>query len=166
MSTNFRFIDDVDAQRQLGVDRLTFEQLVRDGRLKVVSRQGAMMFFRAAEIAKLRDALHPETVEEESDTAPGDPPGATIPDAAPPAATAAKAARKTHEPAMRVHLRLTADLKWYDISDADLQAWFDQTVPEAYERYRANATFVIRRMQHIIDLLDEGQARHNELTAE
>lgn len=60
---------------------------------------------------------------------------------------------------MRVHVRLTADLKWYDISDADLQAWFDQLHPETYARRRANAVFIMQRMQQIIDLIDAGQAR-------
>ena len=149
MSSGFRFVDDVDAQRQLGVDRLTFEQLVRDGRLKPVSRAGGQMFFRAGDLAKLRDSLHPDAETEEHASE----------DAAAESIPAAKPAKKRQDPAMRVHIRLTADLKWYDISDADLQAWFDQTIPEAYDRYRANAQFVIARMQHLLRLIDEGESR-------
>ena len=62
-----------------------------------------------------------------------------------------------------VHARMTADLKWYDISDADIQAWFDQLHPETYARRRGVAQFVRQRMAQIIALLDEGEARYHGL---
>ncbi|SRR5579884_2135640 len=156
MSGGFRFIDEVDAQRQLGVDRLTFEELMRTKRLREVTPG----FFRRTDVAKLRAELHPDVEAEDaevaslpldsSQSAPS--PAASTPSAAPPK-------KKGHEPAMRVHLRLTADLKWYDIGDADLRAWFDQLRPDAYERQRANARFVIARMEQILALIDEGERR-------
>jgi hypothetical protein len=192
--TSFRFLDDVDAQRQLGVDRLTFEELLRTKRLRPVSRQGTLSFYRAADIARLRAELYPETEDEDDEavaTAAGDmgamgamhrahtPAGApsSSADASPagmlgeaPAegdtATPAKPKKKSLDPAMRVHVRLTADLKWYDITDRDLRAWFDQLHPETYARRRANAEFVKQRMEQIIALLDAGQARYDALTHE
>ncbi len=158
MSTpgRFRFLDDTDAQRQLGVDRLTFEELLRSGRLRPVSSSGEKThFFRAADVARLRGELHPESEAEDADSTAQPTDGSLlVTPAAPPAP-----AKKGHDPAMRVHLRLTADLKWYDISDDDVRAWFDQLRPDAYERQRANASFVISRMRRIIALIDEGEAR-------
>src|SRR5262249_49354955 len=152
----------VDAQRQLGVDRLTFEELVRTKRLREVTPG----FFRGTDIAKLRAELHPDVEAEEMEAAsqPADGPqladGPQPTDNSAPSQTTPK--KKGHEPAMRVHLRLTADLKWYDIGDADLRAWFDQLRPDAYERQRANARFVIARMEQILALIDEGERRQAE----
>jgi hypothetical protein len=181
--SNFRFLDDVDAQRQLGVDRLTFEELLHTKRLRPVSRQGTLSFYRAADIARLRAELYPEAEAEDDAVAAAsspasiasaisDAPPATLdapaPTGTPTGATPppAKPKKKGHEPAMRVHLRLTADLKWYDITDRDLQAWFDQLHPETYARRRANAVFVKQRMEQIIALLDAGQARYGTLVDE
>jgi hypothetical protein len=159
-----RFVDDTDAQRQLGVDRLTFEALLREKRLRPVSRQGTIQFFRTADIMRLRAELYPESEAEDAAeaqaVAEGSAPAPSSSAAPETAALAATPARKKgHDPAMRVHLRLTADLKWYDISDADLQAWFDQLHPDTYARRRANAEFVKQRMEQIIALIDAGQAR-------
>jgi hypothetical protein len=144
----FRFLDDTDAQRQLGVDRITFEALISAQRLRPVSRQGTIQFFRATDIAKLRDALNAEAAN------------AAAQQAAQAAELGASAKKpKQHDPAMRVHLRLQADLKWYDISDHDLQAWFDQLHPDTWERRRAVAQFVKARMEQITALIDAGAAR-------
>ncbi len=151
---SFRFIDEVDAQRQLGVDRLTFEELVRTKRLRTVTPG----FFRIGDVAKLRDELHPEMAAEEvAATAQPTDGSALVAPATAEAPTTKK--KKGHEPAMRVHLRLTADLKWYDIGDADLRAWFDQLRPDAYDRQRANVRFIIERMEQIQALIDSGEAR-------
>jgi hypothetical protein len=155
MSGGFRFIDEVDAQRRLGVDRLTFEELVRTKRLREVTPG----FFRGTDVAKLRDELHPDVEAEDAEvlSQPADNPAQAADH--PPEQTAIPPKKKGHEPAMRVHLRLTADLKWYDIGDADLRAWFDQLRPDAYERQRANARFMIARMEQILALIDEGERR-------
>jgi hypothetical protein len=149
-----RFIDDVDAQRQLGVDRLTLEGLVRSKRLRPVSAtKEGHYFFRATDIARLRGELYPDSeAEGVSDGSPAEDASAAAP------AAPAQPAKKKHDPAMRVHLRLTADLKWYDISDADLQAWLDQLGSDAYDRQRANARYVISRMERIIALIDQAGA--------
>ena len=150
---SFRFIDEVDAQRQLGVDRLTFEDLVRTKRLAHVTPG----FFRATDVAKLRTELNPTSEAEDVAAATGPTDGSQL--LVPSAPLPPVKKKKGHEPAMRVHLRLTADLKWYDISDQDVRAWFDQLRPDAYERQRANARFVITRMQQIMALIDAGEAQ-------
>jgi hypothetical protein len=153
---NFRFLDDTDAQRILGVDRLTFQELLRTKRLRPVSGTGTIQFFRAADVNRLHDELAAEA------TSPTEALAAETPPAAP-EAVPEKKPKKVQEPAMRVHTRMTADLKWYDISDADIQAWFDQLHPETYERRRGVAQFVRQRMDHIIALLDAGEARYHTL---
>jgi hypothetical protein len=171
--SNMRFIDDTDAQRQLGIDRLTFEALLRDKRLRPISQQGTIQFFRAADIARLRAELNPESEAEDAAEAQAVAEGhATAPESSSTASSSAPVApvppppkKKGHDPAMRVHLRLTADLKWYDIADSDLQAWFDQLHPETYGRRRANAEFIKQRMEQIIALLDAGQTQMDELRA-
>lgn len=148
---SFRFLDDVDTQKLLDVDRVTFVELLRSGRLRPVSSQGSIQFFRAGDVAKLRAELHPE---------PSAPTDETPPEPTPTAEGTPRAKKtKAQDPAMRVHQRLTADLKWYDISDDDLRAWVAQLDPEGYSRRRTHATFLIERMQHIIALLDENEAR-------
>jgi hypothetical protein len=153
--SSFRFLDDTDAQRILGVDRLTFQALLQSKRLRPVSGTGTIQFFRAADVNRLRDELASEAAaavaqaEAAAEQAPPESP--------------AKKPRRAQDPALRVHARFTADLKWYDISDADIQAWFDQLHPETYARRRGVAQFVKERMEHVIALLDAGAARYGTL---
>jgi hypothetical protein len=157
---NFRFLDDTDAQRQLGVDRITFQELIRAKRLRPVATQGTIQFFRGADIAKLRAELAAENdavVAAASQAEASALASEAGTDAGEQGVLAPK--KKGHEPAMRVHVRLTADLKWYDITEGDLQTWFNQLHPDTYERRKANAQLVIERMQRIITLIDDGQAR-------
>src|SRR5262249_41330782 len=129
-------------------DRVTFEELLRSKRLRPVSGQGTIQFFRASDVAKLRAELHPDPTPE-----------AVPAEAAPEGETPKKTTRKPRDPAMSVHQRLTADLKWYDISDEDLKAFVDQLHPESYGRRRNHAVFLIERMQRLIALIDESEAR-------
>ncbi len=147
--SNFRFLDDTDAQRLLGVDRITFQELIRTKRLRPISGQGTIQFFRAGDVARLRGELEQELAERQAAAITTAEDGET--------ATARK--KKAQDPAMRVHARMTADLRWYDIPDSDIQAWFDQLHPETWARRRANAQFVKERMEQIIALIDAGEAR-------
>ena len=52
-------------------------------------------------------------------------------------------------------MRLQADLKWFDISDDDIATWFRELRPEGYQRQRSNIVEVIRKLQHMVDLIDE-----------
>jgi hypothetical protein len=152
---DFRFLDDSDAQRQLGIDRITLEELIRTGRLKAVSRSGEnIYFFRAAEIARVRAELYPDddnsSIETDKETVTTPPDQNTSEGTRP---------KKQRDPAMRVHQRLTADLKWYDISDDDIAAWLAELRPDSYDRQESNARYIISRMQQIIDMIEEGRNR-------
>jgi hypothetical protein len=57
-----------------------------------------------------------------------------------------------------VHLRLQADLKWYDLADADLRLWVRELHPDAYERQRANLRMVIEKLERLQALMDEAAA--------
>src|SRR6266851_8478973 len=93
----FAFVDAGETGRILGIDRVTLDQWIRDGRLKSHRGVGREAFFRTSEIEVLYNELHPsaelakavaaderesEGVEEKT------------------------LARKKQDPQMRVYLRL------------------------------------------------------------
>ena len=148
----FAFIDAGDAARRLNVDRVTLEQWTRDGRLKAHRGVGKDVFYRAADVEALYAELHPatelaEAVEADERESAGEAQPATTP------------ARKKQDPQMRVYLRLQADAKWYDISQDDIQTWFQQLAPDGYERNKRNAEHTIKKLQYLVSLIEEGQKR-------
>ncbi len=142
-ASRFAFIDDSEALRRLGVDRKTLEQLVREKRLRAYGGVGKDAFFRVSEIEALYAELHPV---------------AEAPAAEAPPAEGQKAGPPRHDPAMRVHLRLQADLKWFDISDDDIASWFRELRPDSYQRQRANILEVMGKLQRIVELIDANSA--------
>jgi hypothetical protein len=69
------------------------------------------------------------------------------------------APRKEHDPAMKVHLRLQADLKWLDLSEDELRAWVRELHPAAYEKNRGNIERVTTILDHLIELIDAAAAQ-------
>ena len=138
----FAFLDDSEALRRLGVDRKGLEQLIKEKRLRAYGGVGKDAFFKAAEVDALAAALHPAAEAPEPEETPA----------------GAKAGPPRHDPAMRVHLRLQADLKWFDISESDLAAWFRELRPDGYARQRSNIVEVMRKLQRIIELIDASSA--------
>jgi hypothetical protein len=55
-------------------------------------------------------------------------------------------------------VRLQADLKWYDLEDADLQAWAREMTPDGYARQRQNIEMVIAKLRRMRELMDETAA--------
>ncbi|HLZ61973.1 MAG TPA: helix-turn-helix domain-containing protein [Ktedonosporobacter sp.] len=152
-SGRFAFVDAGEAARRLGVDRITLEQWVKDGRLKTHRGVGREAFFRTADVDALSNELHPpsELAEavaadesESASTTVG--PGQTV-------------ARKKQDPQMRVYLRLQADAKWYDTSEEDIRTWFQQLAPDGYERNKRNAQHAITKLQYLVSLIEEAQQR-------
>ena len=146
----FAFVDAGEAARILGIDRVTLDQWVREGRLKSHRGVGRESFFRTADIEALNVELHPspelaEAVaadERESEDA-----GAKAP------------VRKKQDPQMRVYLRLQADAKWYDVEDEDIRTWFQQLAPDGYERNKRNAEHTIKKLQYLVSLIEEAKGR-------
>ena len=147
----FAFVDAGEAARLLGIDRVTLDQWVRDGRIKPHRGVGREAFFRTSEVEALYNELHPaaELAEavaaDERESASGEEKGAP--------------ARKKQDPQMRVYLRLQADAKWYDTSEEDIRTWFRQLAPDGYERNKNNAEHTIKRLQFLVGLIEEAQGR-------
>jgi hypothetical protein len=145
--SRFAFLDESEAVRRLGVDHDTLLSLVRTARLRAYPGVGKGSFFKVGDLDTLARELHPPAAEQ---PAPDETPES--------AATPAAPKRPQHDPAYKVHLRLTADLKWYDLSDDDLRTWVRELHPEGYERQRTNITSVITRLNRLLALLDEAAA--------
>ena len=146
----FAFIDAGEAARVLGVDRVTLDQWVRDGRIKPHRGVGREAFFRTSEIEALSNELHPpaelaEAVAADERESAGEEEKGPV--------------RKKQDPQMRVYLRLQADAKWYDISEEDMRTWFQQLAPDGYERNKRNAEHTIERLQYLVSLIEEAQER-------
>lgn len=150
-SGRFAFIDAGEAARQLGIDRVTLEQWVKEGRIKPHRGVGRDSFFRSADVQALYNELHPvqelaEAVAEDERESAGE-------------ITAAPTRKKQQDPQMRVYLRLQADAKWYDISEDDIRYWFQQLAPDGYERNKRNAEHTIKKLQFMVSLIEEAQQR-------
>jgi excisionase family DNA binding protein len=150
-SGDFAFIDAGEAARRLGIDRVTLELWVKDGRIKPYRGVGRDLFFRSADVEAVYNELHPtaELAEaisaDERESAGEAPPGPV---------------RKKQDPQMRVYLRLQADAKWYDISEDDIRIWFQQLAPDGYERNKRNAEHTIKKLQFLVSLIEEAQQRN------
>ena len=138
----FAFLDEGEALRRLGVDRDTLLAFVAAKRLRTYPGVGKGNFFRAKDV----DALYAELHAGEGD----------MPET--PAGEVAPAGRKLFDPAYKVHVRLQADLKWYDLEDEDLKAWAREMTPDGYARQRQNIEMVIAKLRRMRDLMDETAA--------
>src|SRR5215831_582134 len=149
-SGRFAFVDAAEAARILGVDRMTLDQWVREGRLKSHRGVGRESFFRTADIEALNNELHPSPELAEA-VAADERESQGVEEKTP--------SRKKQDPQMRVYLRLQADAKWYDISEDDIRTWFQQLAPDGYERNKHNAEHTIKKLQFIVRLIEEAQQR-------
>ena len=149
-SGRFAFVDAGEAARILGVDRVTLEQWVRDGRLKSHRGVGREAFFRTAEIEALYNELHPSPELAEA-VAADERESEDVEEKAP--------ARKKQDPQMSVYLRLQADAKWYDVTEEDIHTWFQQLAPDGYDRNKRNAEHSIKKLQYLISLIEEAKER-------
>jgi hypothetical protein len=145
----FAFIDAGVTARRLGIDRVTLDLWVKEGRLK--SRGG---FFRVSDVEALNNEVHPAAdiagiVDEDEQDSSDD-------------TTSAKPTRKKQEPQMRVYLRLQADTKWFDVSEDDIRTWFKQLAPDGFERNKRNVEHTIRKLQLISNLIADAQKREAE----
>jgi excisionase family DNA binding protein len=146
--SKFAFQDEGEALRRLGVDRDTLLALVRAGRLRAYRGFGTGSFFRTQDLDDLYVELYGERVEAQ---------------AAAEAEVGQASTRKVFDPAYKVHVRLQADLKWYDLEDEDLRAWAREMTADGYARQRGNIERVIEKLQRMIALMDERAATWKHL---
>jgi excisionase family DNA binding protein len=149
-SGRFAFVDAGEAARRLGIDRVTLDQWVRDGRIKPHRGVGKDVFFRTSDVEVLYNELNPSSELAEA-VAADERESAGEEEKGP--------ARKKQDPQMRVYLRLQADAKWYDVSEEDISTWFRQLAPDGYERNKRNAEHTIKKLQFLVSLIEEAQRR-------
>jgi hypothetical protein len=152
-SGRFAFIDAGEAARTLGIDRVTLDQWVNDGRLKPRRGVGREAFFRTSEVEALYNELHPSAELAEA-VAEDERESAGVEEKVP--------VRKKQDPQMRVYLRLQADAKWFDTSEEDIHTWFQQLAPDGYERNKRNAEHTIKKLQYLVSLIEEAQRREHQ----
>jgi excisionase family DNA binding protein len=161
-SGRFAFIDAGEAARMLDIDRVTLEQWVRDGRLRAHRGVGRDAFYRTSDVEALYNELHPatelaEAIADDERESLGEQEGKSQ---GSPITIGKGPVRKKQDPQMRVYLRLQADAKWYDISEDDIRAWFKQLAPDGYERNKRNAQHTIKRLQFLVEQIEEAQGRN------
>lgn len=147
----FAFMDAGEVARRLGIDRLTLEEWVQQGRIKTHRGVGREAFFRSAEVEALYDELHPASALAEAIEADE---RESLSEAQP-----VTPVKKKQDPQMRVYLRLQADAKWFDTSEDDIRTWFQQLAPDGYERNKRNVEHTIKKLQFLVSLLEEAQQR-------
>jgi hypothetical protein len=146
----FAFVDAGEVARRMGIDRVTLDQWIKEGRIKPHRGVGRDSFFRSGDVDALYNELHPSTelaaaiAEDEQDSA---------------ATTPQPGVRKKQDPQMRVYLRLQADAKWFDLSEEDIRFWFQQLAPDGYERNKRNAQHTIEKLQYLVSLIEDAQQR-------
>jgi hypothetical protein len=148
-------MDAGEAAKRLGVDRVTLDLWVKEGRIKTHRGVGREAFFRSGEVEVLYNELHP--ADELAEAVVAD-----ELDSAGEASSKASVVRKKQDPQMRVYLRLQADAKWYDVSEEDIHFWFQQLAPDGYERNKRNVEHTIKKLQYLVSLIEDGQRREAE----
>lgn len=146
--SRFAFVDEGEAVRILGIDRDTLLSFVREKRLRAY-KSGIVNYYRTQDLDALLAELRAEEAAEQStpqSVAPG--------------------GRKVFDPAYKVHVRLQADLKWYELEDDDLRAWVREMTPDGYARQRMNLSMVIGKLQRMTQLMDETAAGWENLKPE
>ncbi len=141
-SARFSFVDEGEAVRRLGIERDELLALVQAKELRSYPGVNKGYFFRVSDLDTLAAKLHPERLaaddEEREEEAPNP--------------------RKQHDPAYKVHLRLQADLKWYDLTDDDFRTYVRELHPAAYEKQRMNVTNVVAKLERLVAMMDESAA--------
>jgi hypothetical protein len=150
-NSRFAFLDEGEALRRLGLDRDTLLALVREKRIRAYPGVGKGNFYRQKDIEALYAELHADTGQDPAAAGEGE--------------ETAAPGRKLFDPAYKVHVRLQADLKWYDLEEQDLEAWVRELHADGYVRQRANITRVIETLTRLVTLMDQAAANWQVLEA-
>ena len=150
----FAFVDAGEAARRLGIDRVTLDQWIKEGRIKTHRGVGRDAFFRSGDVEALYNELHPanelaEAVAADEAESAGE-------------SKTTSPAKKKQDPQMRVYLRLQADAKWYDVPEEDIRIWAQLLAPDGYERNKRNAEHTIKKLQFLVGLIEDAQKREKE----
>ena len=142
--SQFRFIDLATAAEALGATRVQVLDWVTAGRLKPFQGAGQSAVFRTRDVAALAAALAAE--RQAADAAAPAPPveAAVVP------RKREQALRR--DPVKKVGTRLSQDMRWGEITDADLAAWLDALDRRSYGAVRFAARQAITHLTQVLDL--------------
>lgn len=121
------FIDVVHAAEILQVSQDAVLDWIAAGRLKSVGGKATNPFLRSSDVAALRDEI------------------GVLPDQSP---------KRTKSATARVQTRLTADARWSDITEADLEDWVKRSDPARRQAARTAARLARARLESLLQLLD------------
>lgn len=151
-NSRFSFVDEGEALRRLGIDRDTLLSLVLEKRLRAYPGVGKGNFYKLRDLEGLYSELYAGSAASEVGPVEG-------------SGEAASPGRKVFDPAYKVHVRLQADLKWYDLDDDDLATWVRELHADGYGRQRTNITKVIAKLDRLVALMDQAAANWQVLEA-
>jgi predicted DNA-binding transcriptional regulator AlpA len=144
----FRFIDLPTAAEVLGTSRAQVLQYVEQGRLKPYSGTGQAAVFRTRDVEVLVAELGIEAAAALPARSAGQPQAASTPE------TAGRRRTDTirRDPVKKVGTRLTQDVRWAEITEDDLAAWFDGLDVRSYPAVRHAARQALIRLNRIMEL--------------
>ncbi|MGI8589059.1 MAG: hypothetical protein ACR2M0_15445 [Chloroflexia bacterium] len=147
----FRFIDLPTAAEVLGSSRARVLQYVENGELKPYSGSGQSAVFRTRDVEDLVAKLGRGAAAQLPVPKPSEAAGATAPD---PVEAAGRRRTDTirRDPVKKVGTRLTQDVRWAEITDDDLAAWFDGLDRRSYSAVRHAARQALLRLNKIMEL--------------
>ena len=142
----FRFIDLPTAAEALGVTRTELLEWVSAGRIKPFQGTGQAAVFRTRDVEALAATLGQER-QAAAETA------AAAAAVAPPVVVPRKReGGLRRDPVKKVGTRLSQDMRWAEITDADLAGWFDALDRRSYGAVRHAARQALTRLNQILDL--------------
>jgi hypothetical protein len=151
--SHFKFIDLPTAAEALGVTRTELLAWVDQGRINPFSGKGQQSVFRRADVerllAEVRADAQAEAEEVDTASAPseeGEP-------------STEGGRRKRRDPIKLMGTRLSMDSRWAEMSDQDIATWLDALEPVQYDRIRKVANIAVERLQRVLIMMDDMQAR-------
>jgi hypothetical protein len=152
--SRFKFIDLPTAAEELGMSRLELLRLVDEGRINPFSGKGQQSVFRRADVEALATELRANAEAEAAAAATASEETAeTAPEAA------ERGRRRRRDPIKLMGTRLSMDSRWAEMSDQDIATWLDALEPVQYDRIRKVADTAIERLQRVLAMMEEMQAR-------
>ncbi|HET9494457.1 MAG TPA: helix-turn-helix domain-containing protein [Chloroflexia bacterium] len=151
---HFKFIDLPTAAELLGVTRTELLAWVDEGRIRPFSGKGQQSVFRRADVERLLAEVRADA-QAEADAAAV----TAAEEAEAPAEAVEGGRRRRRDPIKLMGTRLSMDSRWAEMSDQDIATWLDALEPVQYDRIRKVAGIAIERLQRVLAMMDEMQAR-------
>ncbi len=151
--SRFKFIDLPTAAEELGMSRLELLRLVDEGRINPFSGKGQQSVFRRADVEMLATEIRVNAEAEAAAATASEETAETAPEGA------ERGRRRRRDPIQLMGTRLSMDSRWAEMSDQDIATWLDALEPVQYDRIRKVADVAIERLQRVLAMMEEMQAR-------